>query len=416
MRQSRLFGKTLKSTSKESVSKNHELLVRGGFVRQEMAGVYTYLPLGLRVLKKIEDIVRQEMNAIGGQEILMPVLHPKKRWEQSGRWDSVDVLYKLQGKNGGEFAVGPTHEEIVTPLAAQYVASYKDLPFALYQIQTKFRDEARAKSGVLRGREFGMKDLYSFHATQKDLERFYEKAIEAYKNIFKRLELPVKIIEASGGDFTKKFSHEFSVLTPSGEDIIIHCEQCGFAQNAEVTKHKEGGPCPECKRELKQDKAIEAGNIFDLGSRFSENFDLMYTDKDGKEKPVMMGCYGFGTTRIVGTIVEARHDDAGIMWPMSVAPFVAHVLQLGDDPDVAKRAKHLVSLLEKRGYDVLYDDRDASVGEKFHDSDLIGIPVRLAVGSKNPDQIEWKSREDETMLLMGEEEVLAKMEEVTGKV
>lgn len=416
MLQSRLFGKTSKSLPKDSSSTNHALLVRAGFVHQEMAGVYSYLPLGLRVLKNIERIVREEMDRVGAQEVLMPVLHPKSLWQITGRWDAFDVLYKLHSRHGSEFAVGPTHEEVITPLVQQYVSSYKDLPLALYQIQTKFRDEARAKSGLLRGREFGMKDMYSFHASQEDLQRFYALIMEAYKRIFERLSLPFKIIEASGGDFTKKFSHEFSVLTSSGEDVIIFCEQCDFAQNREVATIQAGSPCPKCGHEVRKSKAIESANIFDLGTRFSEAFGLTYADQAGAQKPVLMGCYGFGTTRMVGTIVEHSHDDRGMIWPPSVAPFQVHLLALSRLEDVRKLVKQMAHELKKRGVSVLVDDRDVRPGEKFNDSDLIGIPVRLAVGEKSLPQIEWKERTSDTVLLMDHEEVLNKIATITTSV
>ncbi|MBI3120042.1 MAG: hypothetical protein HYZ08_00335 [Candidatus Kerfeldbacteria bacterium] len=411
MRQSQLFGKTQKTASKDSSSMNHALLVRGGFMHQEMAGVFTYLPLGLRVLRKIERIVREEMNTLGAQEILMPVLHPKAPWVKTGRWDSVDVLFKVSSSTGGEYALGATHEEIVTPLVKLFVQSYHDLPVALYQIQTKFRDELRPKSGILRGREFGMKDLYSFHASVNDFEQFYAKVCLAYQNIFRRLELPVHVIEASGGAFTKKLSHEFSVLTPSGEDTIVYCKQCSFARNIEVAKERKGSVCPSCGTKLFEDKAIEAANIFDLGTRFSDPFDLTYTDNEGKRHPIVMGCYGLGTSRILGTIVEVRHDERGIQWPKSVAPFDVHLIELGINEETHKRAAHVYHQLKHIGLEVLWDDRNARGGEKLHDSDLIGIPIRVIISDKNEDQLEWKERASEETLLLTEVEAMARVQE-----
>src|SRR3989339_881245 len=280
MKQSKLFGKTTKEIPKDEVSKNAELLIRSGFVDKLMAGVYTYLPLGLRVLKKIQAIVREEMETLGGQEIYMPALTPKDNWVKTSRWDEIDVLFKLQGTGDKEYALGSTHEEIVTPLVKKFVNSYKDLPVAVYQIQDKFRDEPRAKSGLLRGREFSMKDLYSFHVTPEDLDAFYEKAKEVYFNIFAKCGLEVLLVEASGGTFSK-YSHEFQVLSESGEDTVITCSTCNFAQNKEICDLQEGDKCPKCQKPVNLKKAIEIGNIFKLNTKFSEVFNYRYTAQDG---------------------------------------------------------------------------------------------------------------------------------------
>ena len=290
MKYSKLFGKTLKTAPHDAESTNAELLARAGFVHQEMAGVYSWLPLGLRVLRKIENIIREELEAIGAQELLMPALEPKENWEKTGRWNSMDVLMKIKSQTGKEYALGPTHEEIITPLAAAFIQSYKDLPIALYQIQTKFRDELRAKSGVLRGREFGMKDLYSFHRSAEELAAYYPTVIRAYNEIFTRLGLNARITEASGGAFSKKLSHEFHVLTEAGEDRLILCPNCDFAQNLEIAAVKAGGKCPKCGGELFEAKGIEAGNIFDLGTKFTDVFEVDFTAEDGSRKRVHMGC------------------------------------------------------------------------------------------------------------------------------
>lgn len=400
MRISRLLTKTSKTAPAEADSANAKYLLQGGFVRQEAAGIYSWLPLGLRVLRKVEDVVRQEMDALGAQEILMPALEPKDPWVATGRWDTVDVLFKVKSQTGKEYALGATHEEIVTPLVASFVRSYHDLPVAVYQIQTKFRDELRAKSGVLRGREFGMKDLYSFHRTQEDLEDFYQKALEVYLKIFRRCGLDAKVVEASGGSFTKKFSHEFQVVTPAGEDVFLACPSCAFAQNKEIAKLKDGDACPQCGAALGLEKGIEAGNIFDLGKKFSEVFKLEFTDEDGERKTVLMGCYGIGTTRLVGAIVEASHDERGIVWPKSVAPYHVHLVSLMPKDDatrerVLETSESLVRDLEKAGVEVLWDDRaDVSPGEKFADADLLGLPLRLVVSEKSlkEDAVEWKLR------------------------
>jgi len=328
MLQSKLFTKTKREAPKDEESINAQLLIRAGFVDKLMAGVYTYLPLGWRVLKKIENIIREEMNAIGGQEIFMPALQPKENWATTGRWDSMDDLYKVKDSSDREFALGPTHEEIVTPLAKKFINSYKDLPLCVYQFQNKFRMELRSKSGLLRGREFAMKDLYSFHIDEKDLDKYYEKAIKAYENIFNRAGLGGKthITFASGGSFSK-YSHEFQTLSDAGEDIIYICQKCGQAINKEI--FGEIKICPNCEgKDFKEEKAIEVGNIFKLGTKYSAPFNLKYKDENGKEKDVVMGCYGIGPSRVMGTVVEINHDEKGIIWPESVAPFKAHLIDL----------------------------------------------------------------------------------------
>lgn len=418
MRLTHLFTKTTKEVPADSDSANAKYLVQGGFVRQEMAGVYSWLPLGLRVLRKVEMIIREELDALGAQEILMPALQPKEPWVTTDRWDTVDVLFKLKSQTDKEYALGPTHEEIVTPLVASFVKSYQDLPLSVYQIQSKFRDELRAKSGVLRGREFGMKDLYSFHASQEDLEVFYQKALESYVRIFERCGLDVRVTEASGGAFSKKLSHEFQVVTPAGEDDIISCSSCVFAQNVEVATVKNGEACPNCGASLSTVKGVEAGNIFDLGPKFSDAFKLEFTDEAGDRKPVLMGCYGIGTTRLVGTIVEASHDDRGIVWPKSIAPYAVHLVTLNSKDDavrerIAEVAQGLHDDLNTAGIDVLWDDRtDASPGEKFADADLLGMPLRLVISEKslNEDAVEWKIRAGGDAKLVNVEDIKEEVE------
>ena len=389
MRYRDLGVKTLRSAPQDAESANAQLLLRGGFVRQEMAGVYSWLPLGLRVLRKVEAIVRQEMNALGSQEILMPALQSKEAWVQTGRWDSVDILFKLPSQTGKEYALGCSHEEVVTPLVQSYVQSYKDLPVSVYQIQTKFRDELRAKSGILRGREFIMKDMYSFHRTQEDLDAYYKRAIDGYVRVFERCGVHVKVVEASGGVFSEKHSHEFQVLTDAGEDLILTSPSWRYGQNQEVATLKEGDPCPDHPGEtLAWRKGIEVGNIFQLGTRFPDAFGMGYAAEDGSKQPIVMGCYGIGVSRLVGTVVEACHDDRGIMWPAAVAPFQVHLVTLrGKTPETQARlqqaAQDLHEALEAKGVDVLWDDRDdASPGEKLADADLIGVPTRMLFSEK----------------------------------
>ncbi len=380
MRQSQLFTKTQKKAPKDEASANARLLVRGGFVDKLMAGVYSFLPLGWRVLKKIENIIREEMNAIGGQEFFMPSLQPKENWVRTGRWEMMDDLYKVKDKSDREFALGPTHEEIIVPLVKKHVQSHKDIPFAAYQIQNKFRMELRAKSGLLRGREFLMKDLYSFHANEEDLDDYYEKAKEAYWKILERVGLKTEtyFTFASGGTFSK-YSHEFQTLSQAGEDVIYICEKCKNAVNKEIKR--ETPKCPICGGDkFRGEKAIEVGNIFKLKDRFSKPFDLKITDEKGKNALLLMGCYGIGLSRLMGAIVEVFHDEKGIIWPETVAPFQVHLLGLGKN----KEAEKIYDDLRKNNVEVLYDDRDdASAGEKFADADLIGIPQRVVVSEKS---------------------------------
>ncbi|HEB13684.1 MAG TPA: prolyl-tRNA synthetase, partial [candidate division CPR3 bacterium] len=354
--------------------------------------VYTFLPLGLRVLNKVENIIREEMEAVGGQEMLMPSLHPKKNWVQTGRWDDLDNLFKFKSfYSKNEYALGPTHEEIITPLMKQYIISHKDLPFSIFQIQTKFRDEKRAKAGLLRGREFIMKDLYSFHATEKDSQAYYKKVTEAYKRIFERVGLGdiTYLTTASGGTFSD-YSHEFQVLTASGEDTIFVAEAKKLAVNQDIVKEeKTWFSVPATK--LKKEKAIEVGNIFKLKTKYAKAFGLQWRDSKGKAQDVIMNCYGIGLPRVVGAIVEVFHDKDGIIWPNTVAPYTAHLVAL---KGAEKEADKLYDELTKNGIEVLYDDREVSAGEKFADADLIGIPQRVVVSSKTleKDSVELKMR------------------------
>ncbi|MDP2664189.1 MAG: aminoacyl--tRNA ligase-related protein, partial [bacterium] len=325
MLQSEIFTKTLKEAPKDERSVNAQLLIRAAFIDKLAAGIYSYLPFGLRVLKKLEGIIREEMNRIGGKEVFLPALHPKENWQKTGRWKYPE-MFKLKNRQGKDYGLGWTHEEIITPLIKKFVKSYKDLPVYVYQFQEKFRDELRAKSGLLRGMEFPMKDLYSFNESEKDLDSFYEKVTKAYFNVFKRcgLDKETFLTLASGGAFSK-YSHEFQTVTPYGEDEIYLCEKCGIAVNREIIV-SEKNQCPECKsRKLALKKAIEVGNIFKLKDRFSRPFDLKFKDNKGKESLLMMGCYGIGLSRLMGAVVEIHNDDKGIIWPKEVAPFQVHL-------------------------------------------------------------------------------------------
>lgn len=395
MRQSELFPKTKKDAPKDAESVNHKLLVQGGFMDQLMSGSWTLLPLGWRVVTKINNIIREEINAIGGQEMLMPLLHPKEIWNETGRWDKAEeIMYKLKDQNEREYALSFTHEEIVMDLLRKNISSYKDLPVAVYHFSTKFRNELRAKSGILRGREFMMKDLYSAHISEDDLMRYYEVVKEAYKKIFTRLGFNFKIAKASGGVFTDKFTHEFQVLSNAGEDTIYWKEGDEEALNEEVL---EGD-----KASYQSAKSIEVGNIFPLGTWYAEKMGMYFTDENGGKKPVWFGSYGIGPTRVMGTLVEVNHDEKGIIWPKVVAPFSVHLIELPG----AKNVEGIYKTLVSQNVEVLWDDREVSAGEKFADSDLIGIPVRLVVSEKTGDKIEWKERPRSQTELLSLDEVL----------
>lgn len=408
MLQSKYFIKTKKEAPSDEQSINAQLLIRGGFIDKEMAGVYSFLPLGLRVLKKIENIIREEINTIGGQELLMPALQSRELWEETQRWEAMDVLYRFQDQQKKWLALGPTHEEVLTDIIRKNISSYKDLPFYLYQIQTKFRDELRAKAGLLRGREFLMKDLYSFHESEEDRKNYYQKVIKAYKKIFKRCGLDILVTEASGGAFSKEFSHEFQVQTPSGEDLVVFCPNRDFSKNKEITNLREGAKCPNCSAHLIDVKTIEVGNIFTLGTKFSEAMGANFLNRNGQKEPIVMGCYGIGLSRVMGAVAEVSHDDRGIIWLEEIAPFKAHLISITakdkkTDQKVKNTAKKLYKELLDLGVEVLYDDRtEISAGAKFADSDLIGIPTRLVISEKTlaKNSVEVKERGNEKTRLV----------------
>jgi len=403
MKFSKLFAKTRKDYPKDEISLSSQLLIRAGFVDKVTAGVYTLLPFGLSVVNKISKIIREEMNAVGAQEILMPALVPKQNWEKTGRWETFDALYRLKGVDEKEYGLGATHEELVAPLAKKFINSYRDLPLALYQIQTKFRNEIRAKSGVLRTREFLMKDLYSFHSDEEDLDKYYDKIIAAYWKIFTRCGIRDKtyLTFASGGTFSK-YSHEFQSETEAGEDEIYLCKNCLVGLNREILNGE--FKCPKCQgKEYEIKKAVEVGNIFKLGTKYTEPFDLSFIDKKGDKKMVVMGCYGIGVSRLMGAIAEIHHDDKGFIWPDEVAPFKAHLISL---EGAEEKADEVYAQLVKEGVEVLYDDRELSAGEKFVEADLIGIPNRLVVSVKTADKIELKRRDSEKTGLLSSEALL----------
>ncbi len=410
MRLSQSFTRTLKEAPADETAVNAKLLIRGGFVHKVMAGVYAYLPLGLRVLNHINNIIREEMNATGAQELSMSVLQDKETWSTTGRWDSAkEVMYQFKDARGSEVGLGWTHEEPLTSVALHHISSYRDLPKAVYQIQTKFRNEPRAKSGILRGREFLMKDLYSFHATQESLDEYYERVAQAYANVFSRIGLPALRTKASGGLFSK-YSDEYQVVANVGEDTIFYTDD-GRAWNSDVASEMgiaEGGKTDD-GASIRKGSAIEVGNIFKLGTKFSEAFGLQFADEKGAKNPVIMASYGIGPGRVMGTVVELNHDEAGILWPKSIAPFQVHLIALRADA----RCETLYDMLTAAGIDVLYDDRaEHSAGEKFADADLIGCPVRVAIGGKTPEgKVEFKLRSEKEFRLVDESELVALVRE-----
>jgi prolyl-tRNA synthetase len=386
MRQSLLFTKTRKSAPKDEVAKNAQLLIRAGFIHKEMAGVYAYLPLGLRVLNNIMRVIREEMNAIGGQEMLLTALQNPAPWKTTDRWrdDTIDVWFKTALKSGGEVGLATTHEEPLTALMTEYIQSYKDLPRAVYQFQTKFRNELRVKSGIMRTREFIMKDLYSFSRDEQEFREFYEKCAAAYKKIFERVGLGNRTFRtyASGGSFSK-FSDEFQTLSDAGEDTIYINREKGIAVNKEVYTDDVLAELGLKKADMAEAKAIEVGNIFPLGTRFSDALKLTYKDEGGKAKPVVMGSYGIGPGRLMGTVAEVLSDEKGLVWPKGIAPFDVHVVAISNgNADVTAEADRMYELLTSHDVEVLYDDRDVRAGEKFADADLVGIPVRVIVSEK----------------------------------
>ncbi|KKP47975.1 MAG: Prolyl-tRNA synthetase [Candidatus Woesebacteria bacterium GW2011_GWA1_33_30] len=399
------FVTTLRDAPKDALTINHQLLVRAGFVRQLMAGVYTYLPLGLKVLNKISQIVREEMNEIGSTEVLMPILHPAINWKITGGWDKIDVLFKVKSRTKRDYALAQSNEETVTPLTSEFIHTYKDLPLSIYHINWKFRDELRSKSGILRGREFLMKDLYSFHIDQEDFDKYYQTAKKAYLRVFERLGLVAKVTEASGGGFSEKVSYEFEVLTSAGEANILYCNNCEYCVNIDdIKKYNEGDNCPLCKKaKLKASLASEVGNVFDLGQKYTKAFGLTAVNEKGTKVYPIMGCYGIGISRTMGVIVEKFHDDKGIIWPREVAPFDVHLVGLnGKGEDLYKK-------LKENHIDVLFDDRDLPAGQKFNDADLIGIPVRLVVSEKTCEKIEFKERTSDKTELLSFDEIIKKL-------
>ena len=408
MKQSLLFAPTLRDMPKEAEVISHKILLRGGYIKQIAAGVYTYMPLAYRVIKKIENIIREELDKIGCSELLMPALQPKDLWQESGRYDKYGAeLMRLKDRHERDFCLGPTHEEVITSIVRDSINSYKKLPVALYQIQTKYRDEFRPRFGLMRGREFIMKDLYSFSATEEDLDVWYQKVRGAYINILDRLELNYRIVSADSGNIGGSSSEEFMVLCDIGEDTIVYSDSGTFASNSELCDLPEGAPSPDGVGVIKHAKGIEAGHIFKLGTKYSEPMKCNFIDKDGKTKPIIMGCYGIGVSRLLMAVLEQHYREDKAIWPKEIRPFDVHVMPLDKvNTDGYNKAYEIYETLKKKGYDVLFDDRQESPGVKFKDGDLIGISNRIVVGRKISEGIvEYKNLKTDEVKEIAVEEV-----------
>lgn len=414
MKQSQLFTKTKKDVPADETAKNAQLLIQAGYINKEMAGVYTFLPLGLKVLENISQVVREEMDAIGGQEVRMTALQDAEIWKATDRWDDekVDIWFKTKLKNGTELGLGPTHEEPLVRAAKRFVQSYKDLPFLAYQIQTKFRNETRSKSGIMRGREFLMKDMYSFARTEKEHEELYEKIKQAYFKVYERLGISEQtfLTFASGGMFSQ-YSHEFQTICEAGEDTLYLDRAKKIAVNEEVYTDEVLAELGLERGNLEEVKAAEVGNIFTLKDKYSKPLDLTFTDESGQEKTVLMGCYGIGPSRLMGVITELMADDKGLVWSDDIAPSRVHLIRLGEDGAVVAAADSLYQSLQKKGIEVLYDDRDARAGEKFADADLLGIPHRVVISAKTIEQekLEYKKRTESESSMISEDELLKRL-------
>lgn len=403
MRYSHLFSKTLKDAPKNEVAKNAQLLIRAGYIYKEMAGIYAYLPLGLAVIEKIKQIVRDEMNAIGGLELIMTSLQRKELWEKTDRWDDtkVDVWFKSRLKNNTEVGFGWSHEEQITEMMKTYISSYRDLPILVYQFQTKLRNEVRAKSGIMRCREFVMKDLYSFAVSEEKHKKIYDSLSRAYIKVFKRVGIGdiTFFTFASGGAFTQ-FSHEFQTICDAGEDTIFYHRGKNIAINQEVLTEEVMNQLEVKREDLEELKTAEVGNIFGFGTTKAQQLGLNFKDENGSDKPVVLGSYGIGITRLMGVIVEHFSDDRGLVWPENISPFKIYLISINED----KKAGKIYNQLQDCGIEVLFDDRDVSAGEKFADADLLGIPYRAVISAKTGEKIELKKRtEIETKLVTADE-------------
>jgi len=419
MRWSKYFIPTMKEVPLGTEAISHQLLLRAGLVQMLTSGVYSYLPFGLRVLRRIENIIREEMNSTDAQELFLPCLQPIDLWKKTGRDQTMtDVMIRFNDKKGREMCLGPTHEEVITDLVKTHVQSYRQLPVTLYQIQTKFRDEIRTRFGIVRACEFIMKDAYSFDRDVKGLKKNYDLMYKAYERIFERCGLDVVIVEADSGAMGGDISHEFMVPAPIGEDAVVVCPSCEF--DSGVTGDlDEGKKCPKCKKgKLEKKTAIELGHIFQLGTKYSDSLEALYLDEEGKRKPIIMGCYGIGVSRLIAAVVEVNNDEAGIVWPKEVAPFEVEILPVqSSDDQVMTLANQYYEELTQLGFDALIDDRDETAGRKFNDADLVGIPYRVVIGKKNlkDGKVEIKNRCSGEVIVEDKQNVIAKLKELLGK-
>jgi len=407
MRYSQLFGKTRKEPPKDAQIASHKLLVQGGFIHQTAAGIYSYLPLGFYVLWKVDAIIRDELARRGVQHMVMPFVHPVSLWKETGRREKMDdILATFDAAHGGEYLLAPTHEETVTDLARTFIESYRDLPVIVNQNQWKYRDELRVSGGLLRTREFLMQDAYSFDKDEDGMSNSFELMSEAYHDIFDRIGLDIIVVRADSGTMGGSNSEEFMVVSDVGEDTVFVCGDCNEGVNAEA-----GGSddkCPKCKKKLKEEKAIELGHVFQLGTCYAESMGANFNDEDGKSKPLHMGCFGIGISRLVAAIAESSHDEKGIIWPESISPFGAHIVTIGDNEEALEMAEDVYDELWDMGIETLFDDREASAGEKLADADLIGIPHRIVISAKSikAGGIEYKSRDSKDAKVVPKEEIM----------
>lgn len=414
MRLTQLFTKTTKSVPADETARNAQLLIQAGYIHKEMAGVYAYLPLGLRVIENIKQIVREEMNAIQGQELIMTNLQPREVWETTGRWDDkvVDIWFKTALKDGTETGLAWSHEEAIVDVMKQYVSSYKDMPISVYQFQTKLRNELRAKSGIMRGREFVMKDMYSLAVDSEMHDKYYNSVIDAYKKVYERLGIgeDTYVTYASGGAFTK-FSHEFQTVCEAGEDVIYVHKTKNIAINEEVLDEENLTKLGIKRDELKEVKSSEVGNIFNFGTEKSEQMDFYFTNSKGERQPVHLGSYGIGITRVMGVIAEKLSDEKGLVWPAAIAPAKIYLARLGDSEFTIKKANELYDRLTQSGVQVLYDDRDIRAGEKFADADLLGIPYRIVISDKTSthESFEFKARTQSDSEQLNAQEIIRRV-------
>ena len=401
---SKIFIPTLKDSPQDAEVISHQLMLRAGMIRKVSAGIYTWLPLGLKVLRKIENIVREEMDQSGAQEVLMPMVHPKELWEETKRWEKMGPeLLRFKDRHDRDFCLGPTHEEVITDLVRNNVKSYKELPLNIYQIQTKFRDEIRPRYGVMRGREFLMKDAYSFNIDEESLEETYLLMRNTYKKILERIGLEYKIVKADSGAIGGDASEEFHVLAENGEDTIAISDASEFAINTELLLNDgedisslKGKPSPDGNGVIEIKKGIEVGHIFQLGKVYTELMKVDVLNQEGRAIDLFMGCYGIGVSRLVAASIEQNHDDKGIKWPESIAPYEVNIIAIGysKEPKVAEAADKLSDELKSMGYEVLVDDRKDGYGTKMKDAELIGIPVNIIIGNKfiESGEVELKHR------------------------